>query len=242
MANRELDWPGLSFWLRLRTWVSRSGRTRQSFSTAQAASPQKIFERWILPQLTRMGTVRFSDDTASIGSCLVDCRRVYVRTAERLGNASNTEVTTRPSCGSAQTVASAGFAAEAATSRSLAVSSNSRPFGSRSAYDANCVIFKRNGSAEPCPGSDASAETKRSLLPATVAISARRLSCEPVFAASTSTIGRGSFSTTGFPSLDRRPSMGIMPRPATLHRRTGESPAMSNSMDTTPLPHSRRPS
>ena len=34
----------------------------------------------------------------------------------------------------------------------------------------------------------------------------------------------------------------VMPRPATLHNRTGESPAVSNSMETTPLPHSRRPS
>ncbi len=59
---------GIDDLIRLRTDTSRSGRLRQYISTAHAESPQNTREWSILPQLTRIGTVRFNDDTASIGS------------------------------------------------------------------------------------------------------------------------------------------------------------------------------
>ena len=78
------------------------------------------------------------------------------------------------------------------------------------------------------------ASTNRSLSPAADAASCRRLSPPPSIDDRSSTIGCASGSPGMFASAVR------MPRPDNPTRRTGASTDASNTIDTTPLPHTKR--
>ena len=202
------------------------------------------------PPLASIGSVRFNDDTASIGYGAVADICVYARTAESPWNVSNTETTVTPFTDSVGVGRSPSGA-----SSSVLPSPKSRPRGFRLSKDATWVISRRYmgvGDVRSVPATDsatseqrsravsdasmvkASAFTSRNARPATVSVSGSRLSCDPLSVANNSTIGRAL--RCGVSSADA----AAIPRPDSPTRRTGRSGPASKHIVTTPLPHVNR--